>query len=403
MSRRLLAAAGSLALAGAQFAAPARAQVPARPNPALVSVQLDYVNPLPSVAEAPGRLAPLSQAVSAQAVADETYLRYRTQGDLGGFLLAPVGGSAIVAQAREIVGGERHASQIPQYGEAADGVVRSFAFIGGPPGGSSENGRGAVPGLGSPPRLPLPANSNSTPPPNEGFGGRGLPEGGQPSGGGGAGSKPGGSGGSGRGGSGGSGGGEAGKGEKPGGGGKAKHHPAKEHPPVTTPTETPGAAGGGEGGGSTGGGGSGGSGGGAGGGGGGSGGGGASCGTVGLSIVSDHSTCRIYAVNMAPGRSASEVMTVRDEAGVPVTLSLRASGEENRFWNDLRMGVWQVGTAAPDPLPELLWWTTQDNRLTTLSPEQQVSYEIELYLPTSAGNEDQGQAAIVDLTWHAQQ
>jgi hypothetical protein len=385
--RRTLLLAATAALAGAQLAPVASAHV-ARPNPILTSVHLDYVSPLSTVGGTPAHLVPLSTAVSAQAVADERYLRYRAQGDLGGFLLAPVGGSALAAQAREVVGGEQRASQIPQFGEAAEGVVRSFAFIGASHTGTADNGRSKVPGLGTPPRLPLPANSNAVPPPNEGFGGRRLPEGASPrSGGRGGGGEPGASGG-GRAGGGGHGGERhQGSGGKSGGG--HKQPSGGKRPPVTapstTPTETlsPPSGGGGSGGGANT--------------------GGGSCGTVGLSIASDRSTCRIYAVNMEPGESASEVMTVRDDAGVPVALSLRAGGEENRFWNDLRMGVWQAGTAAPDPLPALLWWTSQDNRLTSLSPGQQVSYEIELYLPSSAGNEDQGQAAVVDLIWHAQQ
>ncbi|MGN6372941.1 MAG: hypothetical protein ACTHM1_08105 [Solirubrobacteraceae bacterium] len=390
--RALLLAAVGLALAAGKLAPPAGAQV-AHPDPVLVSVHLDYVNPLPGAAGlAPARLAPLSPAVSAQAVSDERYLRYRAHGDLGGFLLAPVGGSPLVAQAHEIVGSERRSSQIPQYGEAAEGVVRSFAFIGGASPAATDNGRSRVAGLGTPPQLPLPVNSNTVPPPNEGFGGRTPSEGashrageGTRRGGGGegVGGKPGEAGGGG----GGKGGGRSGKTHGGGGkpGGKHKHPSGGKPPPSTAPGETPPSSE--EGGGSGTGGGP----------------GGASCGTADLSITSDHSTCRIYAVNMEPGEAASEVMTVRDQAGVPVTLSLRASGEENRFWSDLRMGVWQVGTAAPDPLPALLWWTTQESTLTSLSPGQQVSYEIELYLPLSAGNEDQGRSAVVDLTWHAQQ
>lgn len=362
--------------------APAAAPI-ARPDPVLVSVQLDYVSPLHGSDGKTAVLAPLQPAVSAQAVSDETYLHYRVSGDLGGFVLAPVGASAMSSGGKDIVGAGANVTQIPQYGEAAQGVVRSFAFVGAEGGaaGRSDNGRAPLPRLGVPPLLEAPTNSNAVPPPNQGFGGRPVPEGtGQqgPS-----------------------------KNQRSPEEGPAKNpskehaggekHPSHKQPPpappptTTTPTTTttpstttiptttpvpseeePHESG-------------------------------ASCGTTGLRITSDHSTCRIYAVNMEPGQSASEVMTVRDEAGVPVTLSLRAGGEQNRFWHDLRMGVWQVGTPAPDPLPELLWWTTQDNVLTTLQSGQSVPYEVELYLPLSAGNEDQGQTAIIDLTWSARQ
>ena len=104
---------------------------------------------------------------------------------------------------------------------------------------------------------------------------------------------------------------------------------------------------------------------------------------------------------MAPGDSGSEVMTIHNDSGGPFTLSLRASGTTNTLWNDLQMGVWQTGTAAPSPLPALLWWTTGDNDLATLAAGQTIKYTIELYLPTTAGNAVQGMAATIDLTWKA--
>jgi len=73
-----------------------------------------------------------------------------------------------------------------------------------------------------------------------------------------------------------------------------------------------------------------------------------------------------------------------------------------QLWNDLRFGVWQTGTAAPSPLPPLLFWRGQDNDLTTLAPGQSATYQLELYLPTSASNTDQGLRATIDLVWHAQ-
>jgi hypothetical protein len=105
---------------------------------------------------------------------------------------------------------------------------------------------------------------------------------------------------------------------------------------------------------------------------------------------------------MAPGDSTFERMTIRNDSGAPFTLSLRASGTPNRLWDDLQMGVWEVGTPAPSPLPALLWWTAQNNQLTTLQPGETVVYQIELALPATAGNADQGYAATIDFHWHAQ-
>jgi len=105
---------------------------------------------------------------------------------------------------------------------------------------------------------------------------------------------------------------------------------------------------------------------------------------------------------MAPGGSASLVFTNTHDSSQPFTLSVQAGGTQNQLWNDLEMGVWQQGTAAPVPLPALLLWTTQSNTLTTLAAGASISYEIELYLSTSAGNDDQGKVASINLTWTAQ-
>jgi len=105
---------------------------------------------------------------------------------------------------------------------------------------------------------------------------------------------------------------------------------------------------------------------------------------------------------MAPGGSTSEVMTIRNESAEPFTLSLRADGTQNQLWHDLRLGVWEVGTAAPVPLPPLLFWTSQSNTLATLQPGESIRYEIELFLPAATGNADQGLAASIDFVWGAQ-
>ena len=105
---------------------------------------------------------------------------------------------------------------------------------------------------------------------------------------------------------------------------------------------------------------------------------------------------------MAPGGSIAEVLTVRNDSGAPFTLSLRASGTTGPLWNDLELGVWEAGTAAPVPFPALLLWTTQDNALGVLQAGQTVRYEVELYLPPTATNADQGRVATIDLIWKAQ-
>lgn len=110
----------------------------------------------------------------------------------------------------------------------------------------------------------------------------------------------------------------------------------------------------------------------------------------------------MHAVNMAPGGTVSEVMTIRNDTSETLTLSLRADGTQNQLWQDLRLGVWEANTAAPAPLPPLLFWTGQDNALTTLAPDETVRYELELLLPSSAGNDDQGLTATIDLVWKAQ-
>lgn len=104
---------------------------------------------------------------------------------------------------------------------------------------------------------------------------------------------------------------------------------------------------------------------------------------------------------MAPGDSTSERLTITNTSGSPYTLSLQAAGTQNGLWQDLRMGVWEQGTAPPSPLPPLLDWTTQFNALTTLQPGQTETFVIELYLPTSAGNADQNLAAVIDFRWRA--
>lgn len=127
-----------------------------------------------------------------------------------------------------------------------------------------------------------------------------------------------------------------------------------------------------------------------------------SCGTIGVTVESNLPGCVIHAANMAPGDSTFEQTTIRNESGAPFTLSLEATGTPNGLWSDLQMGVWERNTPAPSPLPALLWWTLQQNQLTTLQPGRSVTFNIELALPASAGNADQGMTATIDFHWYAQ-
>lgn len=348
------AASAALALQGA--AAGAVAAPIARPNPALVEIRVDYVNGLTGPTGKPVFLAPLRLAVIDQAVADQQWLAYQTSSDLGGFEPAPVGQTARSSGGRTIVG-RSHRTEIPPLSTSAGGGVISFAPLLGRFPGPPESGTQPVPGLGVPPAVTPPSNSNTVPPANGGFGGRKPPP------------------------------------PPPTTTTTAPTTTTKPPPPpppttTTTPppttttappptttapptTTTPPTAG-------------------------------ASCGTVGLTITSDHATCQLYAINMAPGGSVSEVLTVRNDSGAPFTLSLRAAGTTNQLWNDLQLGVWEANTAAPIPFPALLWWTTQDNTLTTLQAGESIRYELELYLPPAASNADQGKVAVIDLIWKAQ-
>jgi hypothetical protein len=66
------------------------------------------------------------------------------------------------------------------------------------------------------------------------------------------------------------------------------------------------------------------------------------------------------------------------------------------------MDVFDPLVGPANPLPSLQSWAGAFLTLTTLNPGQTVQYEIELYLPTTAGNADQGEAVVVSFLWHAQ-
>jgi hypothetical protein len=342
-----------LGLCGAAATQAAASPALARPNPALVGVHLDYVSPIPGAFGGAATPAPLGQAVIPHAVTDQEYLAEPS--DLGGF------GPTRTGPGRNLVGRASGRSEIPQLTQAANGKVASFAAIDSEPSPTPpDQGLQPVPGLGTPPPVTPPSNTNTVPPPNQGFGGRPTPK--PPT---------------------------TTTTTRP----TPTTRPAPTTPPPTTttvptttttpattptttttpaPSPSPPSPGG------------------------------ASCGTTGLTITSDRSTCRIVAVNMAPGDEASEVLTVRNDSGQPFTVSLRAGGTVNALWHALRLGVWEAGTAAPAPLPDLLWWTSQANTLATLEPGESIRYQIELYLPATASNAVQGMTASIDLIWKAQ-
>ena len=104
---------------------------------------------------------------------------------------------------------------------------------------------------------------------------------------------------------------------------------------------------------------------------------------------------------MAPGGSATERLSITNTSSSTYTLSLKAVGTPNHLWHDLLMAVWEDGTSPPPTFPALDDWTTGYNDLTTLAPGQTVVYLIELYLPATAGNDDQNLAAVISFRWRA--
>lgn len=346
----LAAALGALALPAAVHAAPPIA----RPDPVTYPVRLDYTNRLPA-------LRPLAYAAIAPSVADLAHLRYLTTDDLGGFVPAPIGASALAGGGRNLPPPPAYEAEIPMYAQAAGGLVASFAVTGAAAGPAPPPDNGKGPGV--PPPVP-PRPGNTVPPANQGFGG-----------------------------------GSTGS----GGGTTTTTHRRPPPPPTTvtttttatttTPTTTAAtttASGGGTGGGGTG-----------------CGGGSCSpgsCGTPGISLSSSASGCTITIANATAGDSAQETVTIQNTSGTPYTLSFKATGpRDNHLWQDLQMAVYDASGGAPTPpYPTLTSWVGGFQTLTTLTPGQTVQYVIVLYLPASAGNADQGESAVIDFHWHAQ-
>jgi hypothetical protein len=353
----LLVAAGPLANAAHAGLTQPPPQI-ARPNPAVYSVRVDYIDPPRTPTGEVASLPPLLPAAAAAAVADQQFLTFQIRGDLGGFIPAPIGQLELSSGGHAVVGRIRGKPELPLFAQAAGGKVDSFTFTSGPL-GPPDNGKQPVPGGGVPPVVAPPTNSNTVPPPNQGFGGRPVPP-------------------------------------KPPATTTTTTTTTPRPPPTTTtstttttrtttttttttttattttaaPAPPPTSAGG-------------------------------SCGAPGIAIESNLSGCRIDARNMRPGDSTAELVTVTNTSDSSYTLSLKATGIQNRLWQDLRLGVWEAATAAPSPLPPLLDWTTQFNSLTTLAPGHSVTYEVELLLPTSAGNEDQASTASISFVWRA--
>jgi len=378
--RRLVA----LAVALTALAAPALAQAAppiARPNPATYPVTLDYTNPLPSPSGTPATVAPLGKGIIVAATTDRQYLQYQLRGDLGGFVPAPVGALALSSGGHDVLLPGKRKTQIPLFQQAAGGKISSFTFTGVVPTPPSppDNGQQPVPGIGVPPQPPAPTGENTVPPANQGFGGK--------PGGGGNGetttTEPGGT----------TTGGEGGGGTTTG----AKPPPTTttttaattttgtttttETATTTATTTTTSGGGGGSGGGS----------------------GGSSCGVAGLKIVSSAAGCVISIANAAPGDSTSELMTITNTSDTPYTVSLKVEGpNDNHLWQDLQLAVWDTSGAPPGTFPSLQSWMSGFNDLLILNPGQSVQLEIELYLPTTAGNADQGETAVVAFHWHAQ-
>jgi hypothetical protein len=370
----------ALAVALGALAAPALAHAAkppiARPNPVVYPVRLDYADPLLGPDGKPATLAPLSQSVIMAATRDQAYLAFERQDDLGGFTPAPIGKLALSSGGRDVLSPGTHKPQIPLFQQAAGGKVSSFTFTGSPPSGPTpppDNGKG--PGVTPP---PPPTPGNTVPPANQGFGGK-------PNGAGGRGGVP----------------------PPPttttrGAGGTttttkppppppptttgSTTAPTTTAPTTTTPTTTTGGGGGG--GGCS----------------------GASCasgscGVPGVQIDSTPPGCVIAISNAAPGDSASEVMTITNTSDTPYTLSLKATGlNNNHLWQDLQMAVWDTSGAPPPVFPTLVSWMSgfHSGFVPTLNPGDVRQIEIDLFLPTTAGNADQGKTAVIAFVWHAQ-
>jgi hypothetical protein len=291
------------------------------------------------------------------ATEDAAFLCYRQPDDLGGFMPAPVGEIGLSGSGRDFRL-RTFATEIPLCADAGGRKIFSFlAGTGQTPATTPDNGALPVPGLGVPAPSPPPTKSSTVPPANQGFGGTpGSGTGGTTTR-----AKP--------------------PATTPEATATTTATPTITTAPTTTsqpPTDTTAAS---QAGGLPG---------------------GSGCGTAGLQVESNPPGCVISLTEGAPGSSVSEVMTITNTSSSIYTLSLQAEGANNNaLWNDLEMGVYPEHTPPPSPLPPLSYWTAQFNDLTTLNPGQTIAYVIVLYLPTTAGNRDQGLSASIDFHWRA--
>lgn len=125
------------------------------------------------------------------------------------------------------------------------------------------------------------------------------------------------------------------------------------------------------------------------------------CGKRGISIVSDLPHCRFAVLNGVPGYGTVEHLRIKNTTKRRFRLSFKAKGTPTPLWGFLELGVWRTGKAAPTPLPPLGFWTHRFTRLLTVKPGKTIRYTIELYLPASAGNAAQDQAAKIAFVWRA--
>jgi hypothetical protein len=375
MTARRLSA---LAVVMSVLASPALAHAaPAvqRPNPAIYPVTLDYSSPLPGAAGSPAALPALGRGVILAAITDREYLAYKKLDDLGGFEPARVDAIALSSGGHDVLHPGAQKTQIPLYSQAAGGRISSYTFaMANPDGGNGapDNGKQPVPPIGVPPPPPAPTGSNTVPPANQGFGGE--PGGGQSHAGGSHTTTT--------------------TTTTTGGAGTTTTTPAITAATTTTPSPSGTSAAGTGGGGSGAGSGSGCSGGtcaaGA-------------CGVPGVQVDSSAAGCTVAIADAVPGDSGSETWTIKNTTGAPYTLSIGVDATpSNHLLGDLQMGVWDASGTPPATLPPLTSWTAGFSNLTTLNPGQTVQYEVELYLPTTAGNADQGETVSITLHWHAQ-
>lgn len=123
----------------------------------------------------------------------------------------------------------------------------------------------------------------------------------------------------------------------------------------------------------------------------------------GIQVDSVPAGCVIAIANAAPGDSVSGIWTITNTTGAPYQLSVKATtSSSNHLKQDLRMGIWDITGPPPGTLPLLTDWLPAFNALTTLNPGQSVQLEVQLFLPTTAGNADQGNSVVIALLWQAQ-